>query len=187
MKPTGKLNRLTRKLALVAGTAAVAATSSVGLLAVGGGVAHAQSSNDETIISNLSWLNLGIRGGSTSAGTDAIQWWADGGGEQQWNAYHYAGLAGTYYQNINSGLCLTTDGVAGDPLTQQPCSYYNPYQRWVSSFQWFYAGYTLYNPATGLNMDVQGASYWGGAEIDAWYPNNQVNQVFSTPTGGSLA
>ena len=34
---------------------------------------------------------------------------------------------------------------------------------------WFYSGYTLYNAATGLNLDVQGNSYWGGAEIDVWY------------------
>ncbi len=51
---------------------------------------------------------------------------------------------------------------------------------------WFDSGYTLYNAATGLNLDVQGNSYWGGAEIDVWYPNGQVNQIFSTP-GGALA
>jgi hypothetical protein len=47
--------------------------------------------------------------------------------------------------------------------------------------------YLLAGPtASGLDMDVQGASYWGGAEIDGWYPNNQLNQVFSTPGGGTL-
>jgi hypothetical protein len=35
-------------------------------------------------------------------------------------------------------------------------------------------------------MDVQGFSYSDGAEIDGWYPNNQLNQVFATPGGGSL-
>ena len=30
-------------------------------------------------------------------------------------------------------------------------------------------------------MDVQGNSYGWGAEIDAWYPNNGLNQVFSMP------
>ena len=35
---------------------------------------------------------------------------------------------------------------------------------------WYYGGYTLYNPVTGLMLDVQGDSYWGGAEIDTWYP-----------------
>ena len=34
------------------------------------------------------------------------------------------------------------------------------------------------NPVSGLMLDVQGDSYWGGAEIDTWYPNGQVNQVF---------
>ena len=37
----------------------------------------------------------------------------------------------------------------------------------------FSGGYTLYNAATGLNLDVQGNSYWGGAEIDVWYPNGR--------------
>jgi len=167
--------------------AGVIMASGLGLSVLTESAANAQSGSDETMISDASWLNIAVRGGSTSAGTDIIQWWADGGGEQQWNAFGYSGVNGGYYQNINSGLCITTDGVAGDPLTQEPCSENNVYQRWVSSYVWWAFGYTLYNPASGLNMDVQNFSYWGGAEIDGWYPNNQLNQVFSTPGGGSLS
>ncbi len=128
----------------------------------------------------MDWLDVGIRGGSTTAGTDAIQWWADGGAEQQWATDGYANWpSGVFdFVNENSGMCLTTDGVAGDPLTQQPCSSNDVFQQWESTEEYFQGGWFLTNPITGLNMDVQGASYWGGAEIDAWYPNGQQNQVF---------
>jgi hypothetical protein len=137
------------------------------------------------LISSSSWLNLGVREGSTSSGTDIIQWWADGQADQPW---HYAfGSSNTVrLSNQGSGMCLTTDGVPGNPVFQQTCDPANARQAWRWSYIWFYAGYTLYNAATGLNLDVQNNSYWGGAEIDVWYPNDQVNQVFSTPGGGGL-
>ena len=174
------------KAARFLGAAAVVSTSCAGVLAASQGAAFAQSASDETLVSNFSWLNVAVREGSTSPGTDLIQWWADGGGEQQWDALHYSNNPSViYFQNINSGLCIATDGVAGDPLEQEPCSSSNVYEQWVSAYVWWAFGYTLYNPASGLDMDVQGASYWGGAEIDGWYPNNQLNQVFSTPGAGT--
>ena len=115
------------KAARLLGAAAVVATSCAGVQGGSQGAAFAQSPSDETIISNFSWLNVAVRGGSTTPGTDVIQWWANGGGEQQWDNFHYDS-----------------------------------------------------NPSVG------GASYWGGAEIDGWYPNNQLNQVFSTPGDGNL-
>ena len=76
-------------------------------------------------------------------------------------------------------MCLTTDGVPGDPVRQQVCDPDNgSHQEWMYNYVWYYGGYTLYNPVTGLMLDVQGDSYWGGAEIDTWYPTGQVNQVF---------
>jgi hypothetical protein len=175
------------KAARFLGAAAVVATSCAGVLAASPGAAVAQSPSDETIISNFSWLNVAVREGSTSPGTDLIQWTADGGGEQQWDNFHYdSNPSRDYYANINSGLCIATDGVAGDPLEQEPCSSSNVYEQWVSAYVWWAFGYTLYNPASGLDMDVQGASYGAGAEIDGWYPNNQLNQVFSTPGNGNL-
>jgi len=141
------------------------------------------------LISNSSWLNVGVRGGSTSSGADVIQWWADGAADQQWWGFKYAGDGSNVvrFQNQGSGLCLTTDGVPGHWVYQQPCDSANGRQAWQRSYVWFYSGYTLYNPATGLNLDLQSNSYWGGADIDVWYPNGQVNQIFSTPGGGALA
>ncbi len=140
------------------------------------------------LISNSSWLNVGVRNGSTATGTDIIQWWADGRADQQWQGYHYSGEASNVirFRNQGSGLRLTTDGVPGHWVYQQACDSRNARQAWLSSYMWMYSGYTLYNPATGLNLDVEGNSYWGGAEIDVWYPNGRVNQVFSTPGGGAL-
>jgi Ricin-type beta-trefoil lectin domain len=153
-----------------------------------GGPAQAEATTSDLLISNLSWLNLGVRQGSTSAGTDIIQWTATGRNDQNWYSFYYTGESPTVhrFENINSGLCMTTDGVAGHALTQQPCSSSNSRQAWIPSYVWWAAGYTLYNPATGLNMDVAGASYGAGAEIDAWYPNNQLNQVFSMPGDNRL-
>jgi hypothetical protein len=166
--------------------AAVMTSTGVGVLGVTEVAAHASAGAAyELLISNSSWLNIAVRGGSTTPGTDIIQWWSDGGNEQRWNSITYNGYD-SWFQNVQSGFCITTDGVAGDPLTQEVCSANDPYQEWVSSYVWWTFGYTLYNPASGLDMDVQNDSYWGGAEIDAWYPNNQVNQSFSTPGGGSL-
>lgn len=161
------------------------ATSVAGVL-LATGPAQAESSRSELLISNLSWLNLGVRGGSYNAGTDVIQWTATGRNDQSWWVFYYTGESSSIarFENINSGLCITTDGVPGHALTQQTCSSDNALQVWIPSYVWWAAGYTLRNPATGLNMDVAGASYGAGAEIDAWYPNNQLNQVFSTPGGG---
>lgn len=177
MMITSKLTGLSRRMKRTGAVVAVTLASTAGLVAVGGGVAHAASPY-QIVFSTESWLNVGIRGGSTSPGTDAIQWWSDGGLDQFWQIYNLGNQSANYFQNANSRLCLTTDGVAGDPLTQESCSADNVYQQWQLNPDWVYGGYTVYNAATGLNMDVQGASYWGGAEIDAWYPNNGLNQVF---------
>jgi hypothetical protein len=178
-----------------AGVRRTAAIVGVGALIMVGATAAATPASASTgsdyhpLISNSSWLNVGVRGGSTSSGTDIIQWWADGAADQQWRGFQYGGDGSNVvrFQNQGSGLCLTTDGVPGHWVYQEACDAANGRQAWMRTYIWFYSGYTLYNAATGLNLDVQGNSYWGGAEIDVWYPNGQVNQIFSTPGGGALA
>lgn len=165
-------SKLRRALSMLA----VATILSFGLL-----VATQRAADAATglITSNSSWLNVGVRNGSVAAGTDLIQWYATDRDDQQWHSFRNAG--GLFFQNINSGDCITTDGVAGDPLTQQACDTNNTHQQWQDPYVWWAAGVTVYNPASGLDMDVQGDSHSAGAEIDGWYPNNQINQVFASP------
>jgi len=127
-----------------------------------------------------SWMNLAVRDGSTAVGADIIQWWSDNNADQQWAISTYPADPVNVYRLLNkaSGLCLTTDGVAGDPVRQRVCDpVKGSHQEWLFTWVWHYGGSTLYNPVSGLMLDVQGDSYWGGAEINTWYPNCQVNQL----------
>jgi Ricin-type beta-trefoil lectin domain len=168
-----------RGLRRLIGLVGLAALLSTVTLAATQGSALAASTG--ILESNSSWLNVGVRGGSTAINTDIIQWYSTRGSDQQWNVYTPAGAPANaqYFQNVNSGYCITTDGTAGDPLFQAPCSADNRYQQWQESYVWWAFGATIQNPASGLVWDVQGNSYGAGAEIDGWYPNNQLNQVFS--------
>jgi hypothetical protein len=126
------------------------------------------------------WLNIAVSGGSTSPGAPIIQWWADGGTEQEWL------LPSTYTTgqiiNENSGMCITTDGVAGDQLTQEPCDG-TPNQQWFAAYQ--QAGPTMFeNLALNLVMDVSGYDMLAGGAIDAWYANGAPNQYFWSSTEG---
>jgi len=145
-------------------------------------------SSYSTLVAGSSWLDVAVSGGSTSAGAPIIQWWADGGAEQQWRlplAYQTGEII-----NENSGMCITTDGVPGDQLYQEPCAGSAFGSGPTSANQQWQADYTEYgpttfvNPATGLVLDVSGYSLWGGGAIDAWYPNGQLNQTFWSSTEG---
>lgn len=175
-----RVPRLGRKaMAALAITAA-----STGLLAGATSSAFAaQANGNTTLVASSSWLDVAVSGGSTAIGAPIIQWYADGGGEQQWNIPP-AGQSGNIV-NVNSGMCVTTDGIAGDGLFQEPCSpvgqgWYNN-QQWVADAE--YGGPTLFlNPSSNLVMDVYGYSFGAGATIDAWYPNYAPNQYFWNST-----
>jgi hypothetical protein len=119
-------------------------------------------------------LNLDVSGASTANAATVIQWPANGGLDQNWDPNTpIPGLI----QNENSGMCLTTDGVAGDQLYQKPCiKRLREYQTWD---QYFAApGVCFYNPYFGLVVDVYGNSDQAGAPIDAWPYNGGLNQWF---------
>ena len=86
--------------------------------------------------------------------------------------------------NENSGQCLTSDGIPGDQVYQEPCIY-NLYQIWDTTLPTQYENYslasydTIRNDASGLYLDVNGDSPWPGAWIDTWYYNGNPNQYFS--------
>jgi hypothetical protein len=163
------------------GAAAVAAVAlaTTGALAVGSGAAHAASGFTIHVTPDSSFgLLLDMSGGSTSSGGGLIQWYANGGANQEWNFLPYGGTNNYLIQNGNSGLCLTTDGVAGDQLTQFPCAG-GPGQIWHTPLNpTLVAAATIMNPWSGLYMDVYGDSPWAGAGIDAYYYNGGLNQFF---------
>src|SRR6185437_7118723 len=79
-----------------------------------------------------------------------------------------------------SGMCVTTDGVAGDAVSQQPCTG-SAGQEWEAETwtTWWLPGsllMTFQNPASGLVLEIYGDSYSPGATIDAWYPDGGYNQ-----------
>jgi hypothetical protein len=149
--------------------AAVAATAGgAGLVLATPTSAHADEvSSYSTLVPASDWLNIAVSGGSTSPGAPIIQWWADGGAEQEW-------LLPISYEegpiiNENSQMCITTDGVPGDTLTQEPCDG-SANQNWMA---WYGGdGPTMFENMTyGLVMDVYGYNMWAGGVIDGWYPS----------------
>ncbi len=152
-------------------------------LAATAGSASAQQNSD--IIPISSGLRLDVSGQASWAGAPVIQWDANGQANQKWEVPPI-GAAPNLIQNANSKMCLTTDGVAGDQLYQEPCVY-SPYEDWVlqdNSQGDAVNGdqaVTIYNPAFNLVVDVYGNSYTEGAAIDAWPANGQFNQAFWGP------
>lgn len=167
---------LPRPRALSAAAVAFAAAATI---AVGAGSAQASTSFTIHVTPNSSFgLLLDVSGGSTSPGGGVIQWYANGGANQAWT---FESFGGNTYEivNDNSGMCLSTDGVAGDELYQMPCV--------GASFELWQTGlnpssvsaYPIYNAWSGLYVDVSGASPWAGASIDGWYWNGGSNQYFA--------
>jgi hypothetical protein len=162
------------------GMLAIAAMSAGGVLGLGATAANAeQLTGYTTVVSASSWLNVAVSEGSTAIGAPIIQWYADSGAEQEWSvpAFESSGQI----INENSGMCVTTDGVAGDQLFQEPCSPAG--EGWYNNQQWYnnsnYLGPSVFeNPESGLVMDVYGYSFSPGGAIDAWYPNSDLNQYF---------
>lgn len=177
--------------ALRAGAAALTASA---VLGAGVGAAHAsasasytsggytvyQSSQAKWITAEHDGMNVAVADNGTDAGHRVVQWYNDGGAEQKWyfdQVYDSAsGFEGYLLRNQNSGLCLSTDGNAGDTLFQDYC---NP----ANVAEWFTVGTSgadnrIFNRHTGLYLDVSGYSYAAGADMDLWYWNGYSNQWF---------
>ena len=60
--------------------------------------------------------------------------------------------------NVNSNMCLTSDGVAGDQVYQEPCDG-SLLQQWNTSLTpGNGVAYTIKNVSSGLYLDVSGDS-----------------------------
>lgn len=166
------------------------AVAAVGLAGVGAAAGAAQAdtgyavtwSQPYLITASYDLLNVAVADGSTSGGAGVIQWPANAGAEQEWlfGTETLDGVyQGTFIANANSGLCINTDGVAGDQLDQEACYYGNGNELYtvhgsLGSYD------SISNVGSGLYLDVNGYSWNEGAAIDLWYENNQPNQTFET-------
>ncbi|HEV3169658.1 MAG TPA: RICIN domain-containing protein [Actinocrinis sp.] len=179
--------KLIRRGAAAFGVAALAAAGVVGLGATAANAAAVSPGTTAYWISPVyDSQEIAVAGGSGSIGTRLIQWYNDGGDEQKWyfdgiydDAGHYQGFE---LRNKNSGMCMDTDGAAGDALFQTYCNPADTGQIFnnVPNFsQWgIVTSYSYINKETGLALDVSGYSYGEGANIDLWYQNGQANQDF---------
>jgi hypothetical protein len=177
--PAPRRARLGSLRARAAAATAAVTLAAAGAMVVGATSAHAASGFTIHITPDTgTGLLLDMSGASTSVGGGLIQWYANGGNNQNWNFIPVAGNENYEIQNANSGLCLWTDGAAGDQIVQTQCAG-APGEIWHTPITPSLIGSaTIMNPSSGLYMDVYGASPWAGAIIDAYPFNNGDNQFF---------
>jgi len=173
-KPARRPAKGPRRRAALAGILAAVALAAVPSLA------RAQSLNSVAISSDASYntMALDVAGASTSVGAPVIQWYFNGGSNQRWNFVQLPD-GNEHIVNQNSGMCLTTDGIAGDQVTQWTCNG-SSQEEWHGSLPGGISSFsTLKNPASGLYLDVSGDSPWAGGHIIVWYWNSTHGELFS--------
>jgi hypothetical protein len=174
MNENPRIRRRHRRLAATLAATALAA----GLAAATGPAARADSSFTVHLTpDNPLGLLLDVSGASTAPAAGVIDWYANGGANQSWTFIPFGNRV-YEIQNVNSGLCLTTDGVAGDGVYQLQCAGGAP-QLWSTAITLTGVGAgTIRSVYSGLYLDVSGNTAWPGATIDTWYWNGQDNQYF---------
>jgi alpha-L-fucosidase 2 len=162
---------------LMAATASIAAGAAIAPAANA-----AQTLNDIAINTGASAFSqvLDVQGSSRAIGAQVIQWPSNGGANQRWNVVPDAN-GYEHIVNVNSGLCLATNGTPGNAISQWACSnstqedwtgiiYNNPFSS-DQDHSW------LANPASGTYLSVNGGSPWPGAQLIAW-PSASSGQRF---------
>jgi hypothetical protein len=127
--------------------------------------------------------NLDVQGGSTADGAPIIQWYrgyTSAGAfvaNQRWKFAAVPNTYDTYYITSElSGKVLTVQRyTAGAPVVQLT-NVGSPGQQWHEEYVG--AARKFRNVATGLYLDVSGASYAAGAPIIQWYRTDGLNQQF---------
>jgi hypothetical protein len=159
------------------GALAAAAATTVALLGVSAGPANAAAGFTVRLAPMTNpILNVEVRGNSLHPGATVDQWVVNGGWNQVWKFQP----RDSYFQIVNklSGLCLTTDGVAGHTLYQDNCTGSRK-QLWNTNLTpGDLIGYPIQSVASGLFVDVRGGSDRIGADIITWDFNGGYNQFF---------
>jgi len=130
-------------------------------------------------------LSLAVRGGSMTPGTDLIGWDNTNSSEQYWDAFLFVTDKPSEsprdesiirLRTRKSVLCVTTDGVAGHPLTQEFCDPSNPNQLWKTRDNDTHNGWGFRNVNSNLWMDLEGASHQKGTRVIGWYDSTYENR-----------
>jgi hypothetical protein len=147
-----------------------------------GAAPAAAATSAYTITASHTGFALDVEGASTSDGARIVQWPLNVlyvPANELWAFSAVPGAPDTYYiQSVRSGRVLTVFSSAPGAAVVQ----WN--NKNVSTQQWYEVkqGGTARkyrNVATGLYLDVSGASYNAGAPLVQWYQTNGANQVFN--------
>lgn len=130
-------------------------------------------------------LVMEVKYGSTAPDGRIDMWTNNDTTNQQWFVQP-SNVSGDYWiVNVNSGLCLTTDEVAGDQLYQEPCG------STPSSFEqaWSFdsnsqGAFYLISAQDDDLLDIYQANPNRGTHVDIWpYNGGGWNQVFQFQAG----
>jgi hypothetical protein len=141
-------------------------------------VASAQPLNSVAIVNPNTYLALDVAGVSTALGAKVIMWYGNWGSNQRWNLVTRSD-GKQQIVNQKSGMCLTTNGIAGSQLYQWTCND-GPRQEWAGDLQSYLGDIPkLSNPSTGLVLDAQGGNRSAGTAVIGWYDTpRSSNQQF---------
>jgi hypothetical protein len=171
--------------------AGAAAFAVVGALALLPAAASAQMFPQNVSLNtgaSLDGMVLDVSGASTAVGAPVIQWYQNGGANQRWNIVpDFNGYE--HIVNVNSGMCLATNGQPGNHVSQWPCSNstqedwrdtgLNPNVPFSGGAD---PGEYIYNPETNMYLNINGASPFAGAQLIAWYyqeSSSLQNELFN--------
>jgi hypothetical protein len=163
--------------------AAGALTSAALPLAAGAAAASALPAGYNAFVINNDGMCLNVYGDSGAVGAAIDQWTCDGGANQQ---FLLVSSGNGYYQlqakNSGQDVAVTSDAagvpdIVQGPPTQASTSLWLPVQQSNGS-------YSLQNEASGLCMDVPGATSILGQQLDQWACKNAAgtNQDFAIGT-----
>jgi hypothetical protein len=185
-EPVQNRRRIRTAVAATTGSVAVAAS-----LTFGGAPAHADiaSAGLHYRITTSASLAFDVAGGSYDWGAEVIQWYVNGGDNQNWLLVPTGTKANEYMmQNKNSGLCLSINAsdtalYDGAKLIQMPCVSGRA-QQW--DFEYVYVTganileYVIHADADySYVIDVPGGTVATGTQLEIWHNNYRgLNQVF---------
>lgn len=177
------------KVKRLAMASALAASCAVGLLAASPSPAWAGTTASSIYLALPYPPLIEVPGWSTASGTGLDLWernskygtWDRPGANQQWSlpTNGHGGIDGAvgFVKNVYSGLCIETDGHAGNAVYQAPCNG-SAHQQWrfdqFRLWDWGNGNWAYYfhitNPYSGLELNANQDAYANGTAVIVWWP-----------------